>query len=160
MVTKAIGLKRLEKLADFMETVPRKKFNFNVIVGHDWGGKPDLSCGTTACALGWATTMPLFRRLGLYLEADSQQVEIRNTVCRTAEDQYEGSWNTIGREVFGISLKAMHALFQPTYGYPEDGELEDKDMYGDYPTLGGEATPKQWAEHARKMVRILQKEKA
>lgn len=59
--------RRLLKLADKLDEVPRNRFNYGSWVGDDWGGKPNLSCGTKACALGWATTMPEFRRLGLKL---------------------------------------------------------------------------------------------
>jgi hypothetical protein len=67
MVTVRVARGRLLKLADRLETWPRKRFDFTTFVGMDWGGDPDLSCGAVACALGIATTMPIFRRLGLYL---------------------------------------------------------------------------------------------
>lgn len=63
-----IYAKRLLALAARLVTVPRKRFNYNRWVGDDWMGAQDLSCGTVACALGWATTMPRFRRLGLRLD--------------------------------------------------------------------------------------------
>ena len=76
-------VKRLEILADFLETNPtvlaRGKFNL-----HKWmdarDGDGDLSafhvdqkygdtqpneCSTVGCGLGWATTIPAFRRAGL-----------------------------------------------------------------------------------------------
>ncbi len=58
---------RLLKLADKLDSVPDEQFSYLSWVGSDWEGKPDLSCGTTACALGWATTIPSFRKLGLRL---------------------------------------------------------------------------------------------
>ena len=47
--------RNLLKLADFLENqVPAKRFDMG-----DWASGPDLStapeCGTSACALGWAT---------------------------------------------------------------------------------------------------------
>lgn len=65
--TVATGNRRLLKLAQFLKTVPAERFNMGVWVGDDWKGDPDLSCGTSACALGWATVIPEFRRLGLRL---------------------------------------------------------------------------------------------
>src|SRR5688572_7294928 len=56
---------RLLRLAELLEALPRKRFNFTSWVGDDWRGASDLSCGTTACALGWATTIPSLRRAGL-----------------------------------------------------------------------------------------------
>lgn len=48
-----LGHKRLLKLADFLEKrVPSKRFNLNHFA--DWDFKPK-KCGTTACALGWAS---------------------------------------------------------------------------------------------------------
>jgi hypothetical protein len=58
---------RLIRLADFIEKLPPERFDFSTWVGDEWEGKPDLSCGTTACAVGWASTMPEFRALGLEL---------------------------------------------------------------------------------------------
>ncbi len=58
---------RLLLLADFLDKLPPERFNYAAWVGHDWKEMEDLSCGTTACALGWAATMPEFRKLGLRL---------------------------------------------------------------------------------------------
>lgn len=60
--------RRLLKLADFLETIPETRFDLRTWVGDSWKGKQDLSCGTTACALGWACTMPEFRKLGVRLK--------------------------------------------------------------------------------------------
>lgn len=49
---------RLLRLAAFLETLPPERFNYGQWVGDDWAGKPDLSCGTAACALGWAMSLP------------------------------------------------------------------------------------------------------
>src|SRR3954470_2535007 len=58
---------RLMILADFLDTLPNKRFEYRHWTGGDWGGKQDLSCGTTACAMGWACTIPSFRKEGLKL---------------------------------------------------------------------------------------------
>lgn len=62
-----VGNRRLLKLARFLERLPPKRFNYNTYVGADWKGDAKL-CGTTACAIGWATTIPEFRKLGLRLD--------------------------------------------------------------------------------------------
>ena len=59
---------RLLLVAEKLESLPKERFYFNHWVGDDWKGATDLSCGTTACALGWATTIPKLRELGLHLE--------------------------------------------------------------------------------------------
>lgn len=48
--------KRLQKLADHLRTVPAAKLDMNI-----W------SCGTSACAMGHACTIPSFKRAGLRL---------------------------------------------------------------------------------------------
>lgn len=65
--TVAGGNRRLLKLAKLLRKVKKERFNYTHWVGEDWKGAANLSCGTTACALGWATTMPSLRRLGLRL---------------------------------------------------------------------------------------------
>lgn len=62
----ATGKRRLLKLADFLETADLPgEFNLETMA-QDWrAGQPQ--CGTQACALGWATTIPSFRKAGLSL---------------------------------------------------------------------------------------------
>lgn len=61
------GRKMLLELADLLDNLPKERFCYGFWVGEDWEGSPDLSCGTSACAAGWATTLPSFRAKGLYL---------------------------------------------------------------------------------------------
>jgi len=69
---------RILKLCSFMEKLPRaanKHFNMRAFWndesrGHDHPVPTTVadilhSCGTTACALGWAATMPYFKKRGL-----------------------------------------------------------------------------------------------
>lgn len=49
--------KRLLKLADFLDKLPNKKFNYGFWLS-------DSGCGTVGCSLGWACTMDAFKRLG------------------------------------------------------------------------------------------------
>lgn len=68
-------VKRLQKLADKLKTVPRDKFDIEVwmdgLTHYDnlWCAKPNGKvlgdCGTTGCAMGWACTIPSFKRAGL-----------------------------------------------------------------------------------------------
>jgi hypothetical protein len=123
--------RRLLKLADFIwskqHKVPRQRFYYGSWVGEDWKGSPTLDCGTTACALGWAATMPTFRRLGLRLTPFVIDDEI--TVNETLESR--------GAEVFGLSLNEFDALFVPG---------------GEYNPLRARATPKQVADRIRAFV--------
>jgi hypothetical protein len=68
---KAIYKKRLLTLAKFLRTVPKKRFNMGFWAAGKFCGKvnePEHNqCGTAACAMGWACTIPEFRRAGLKL---------------------------------------------------------------------------------------------
>lgn len=60
--------KRLLKLADFLETVPRRAFNMDYWVAREATkpeGKAPGSCGFAGCAMGWAQHAKLFRGLEL-----------------------------------------------------------------------------------------------
>src|SRR5262245_9048968 len=61
----------LNELADFLDRLPAQRFDYSKWVGSSWAGASDLSCGTTACAAGWATTLPSFKEAGLKLESYS-----------------------------------------------------------------------------------------
>lgn len=150
-MNKTIGLNRILKLAAFVEKTPAKRFNFATIVGDNWGGLPDLSCGTTACALGWATTMPLFRKLGLHLLPYNKYVVLDNDTFI--------DWEDIGSRIFGIKSTVMYALFQPNDDIDEESYINYDTGYV-YPSLSNDTTSKQWAKHARRIVRILQNERS
>lgn len=104
--------RRLLKLASFLRELPRNRFNYSRWVDANWQGKADLSCGTSACALGWATTMPTFRRLGLRLKQYSGGGYVL---------MKKGDGETIGSipaasEVFGITWDQATHLFIPAEG--------------------------------------------
>ena len=62
--------KRLLKLADRLDAVPADQFDM-----HSWWHAPEGGwCGTAGCALGWAGTMPEFRRAGLETHTEDDQV--------------------------------------------------------------------------------------
>ena len=139
-VSKAVGLRRILKLADYVEKIPRPKFNFNHFVGIDWEGAPDLSCGTSACAFGHASAMPFFQKLGVYLK--------RSKGCTYAAPALKGSprftFEHVSEIIFGLDAYETHALFIPGYGYGGWNEQA--------------ATPKGWARYARKFVARRQRE--
>ena len=126
--------KRLLKLADFLQKLPPKRFDYGDWVGEDWEGKPDLSCGTTACALGWATAMPKFRKLGLYLNPDGFPQMVGDNTGGT----YEAS-----ATIFGLSTSEYSYLFLLGTMSPFD-----KTKYGP----DEDAFPKEVAKHIRKFV--------
>lgn len=152
-----ISRNRLLKLADFLDKLPRERFDYGSWVGSDWKGKPDLSCGTTACALGWATTMPEFRRLGLRLtkgRPDPSNDVFDANMCVTLKQSHaratlDGSFKAASK-VFGLSEEESEYLFAPNADHPYDD-------YGKW-SPGGEATPKEVARHIRRFVKLYRKE--
>lgn len=128
--------KRLLKLADFLDQLPRQKFDFTVI--GRLGTKPMAealkarkeSCGTVGCAMGW---MPaVFPRLTRWVPLDSKNVSI---ALRRDGPPLEYDWAVAGI-VFGLPLEETIYLFDPTTS-----------------DLGRGATPKQVARHIRAFVK-------
>lgn len=132
---KTIHAERLLRLAEFLETVPKERFDLSSWVGEDWGGKQDLSCGTTACAMGWAATMPEFRELGLKIASQGRRVYVGEP-----EDGYSSSAYAI-ISIFGPEAEE-EVLFYPG-GWGSGG--------------GGEDSPTPWgfANRIRRFVKEL-----
>jgi hypothetical protein len=104
--------RRLLALARKLDTVPVERFDISTWVGMHWQGKPDLSCGTVACALGWATTIPSFRRLGLRLIEGS--VGLTGYVV-LLKDGYKVASNISAAELlFDIDTRTAELLFMPS----------------------------------------------
>lgn len=72
---------RLYALARLLEALPPERFYFGHWVGGNYQGKPDLSCGTTACALGWATTMKSLRKSGLRIGQPNMPFTLMTPYC-------------------------------------------------------------------------------
>jgi len=129
----AVKTKRLLKLADFLEKLPRKRFGYDTWISSPEdllakGTEDDLkNCGTTACALGWACVMPEFRRLGLRM-VDFEPCT-QTSACPLGAAQ----------EIFGLTLDESSYLFVPNnYNGWKESPLERN------------ATAKQVARHIRK----------
>lgn len=133
MTTTKVGNRRLLVLADFLEKLPPKRFDMGNWVGHDWQGAADLSCGTTACMLGWATTIHQFRRLGLRLRrgagTNGGYITLTNTTRRADSSAVE-----VSNEIFALDYSEHARLF-----YAHD-------------TPNTVITPKQGAELIRRFV--------
>lgn len=66
-----MNVKRLLLLADFLLTVPDSRFCLQSWIATVDGEKIDFnSCGTVACAIGWATTIRSFNEEGFVLRED------------------------------------------------------------------------------------------
>lgn len=148
--------KRLLKLADFLDKLPPKRFNYCKWVGDDWRGAKDLSCGTTACALGWATTIPQFRKLGLFLRPEDacissvyKRFEVAcqqgGAILESKEADMKGGYShpaAAAKEVFGLSYDEYTFVFVPAEsleGFEEESPADS-------------ASAKEVATHIRKFV--------
>lgn len=134
-MNKGVSKNRLLKLADFLRKLPSKRFNYCVWVALNWVGKLDVSCDTTACALGWATAMPEFRRLGLYLNR-TRQVSLRG--YRVVDRRAIQPSVYAAAKLFGISVNQAMYLFVP-----------------DCNELGFRASAKDVAKHIERFARSL-----
>lgn len=109
----ATSKRRLMALAKLLRGLPRRRFYYARWVGLNWEGKANLSCGTSACALGWATTMPALRREGLRLVRTTRGGPNGG---RVVLGHKEGIY--AGARAFGISTREATFLFIP-------GQLHD-----------------------------------
>lgn len=107
---------RLLKLADFIENLPKKKFNLNVIAKgkleeFNKAVNKKMSCGTVACAMGW---MPcVFPRLCKYVEDDYSYNDITIVSKNKNYDYYAAI------ELFDIDWDTANYLFTP-FNYPKN----------------------------------------
>lgn len=133
---------RLKRLAEFLETVDDTKFNIHswYIIDHNYvplekiqldknntvryadGGiyyseeyplLKNVDCGTSACALGWACSIPEFQEAGLALAVHNS-----DHFYTRAFPYYEGH-SDIGaaEKFFDISEDQASSLFDPYYYY-------------------------------------------
>jgi hypothetical protein len=132
-----VNKRRLLKLAVFLDTLPPKRFNFGHWVGMAWKGNQDLSCGTTACAIGWCPTIPAFRRLGLRIvRIDGEPAVVFKGQRR--DSAIQATFRAAGR-LFQLTENEVDYLFTPT-------------IWTNDPGLPEHATAKQVARHIRKFV--------
>jgi hypothetical protein len=142
-----MNTERLELVCKKLEEVTEEQFNYAVWVGHDWKGKEDLSCGTTACALGWAATVPELREAGLCLRRDDYGYGYVDLVSRDTKAAlgWRRSLNAAMR-VFDLTESEADYLFVPSDNY--DANYSDYDKQG--PT--SDASAKEVAQHIKDFV--------
>lgn len=87
------SIKRLELLVKKLNEIQEDQFSLGI-----WWSEDE--CGTTGCAMGWATTIPEFQRLGL--RRVGKMVEL-------------GPLEAYGAAIrlFGIQYETAHHLFSP-----------------------------------------------
>jgi hypothetical protein len=142
-----VSYKRLLKLIEYMESLPAsankhfgmrhwfdhtgKKHTHGLIEGDVVTAEHLHSCGTRACAAGWASTMPYFRKLGLKLVWSEGEA----------------------------SLVYANATWSENDDFTNLAELFELDRESTTILFGAEAvdeTPKQWAKRARHCMKVWQ----
>lgn len=124
---------RLLRLAAELDHVSKAAFDMDSYVanGAEFENKPltkerIVSCGTTACALGWACTIPAFKSAGLKIHVDNYSVYPVFNESKATE---------AGAEFFGIPRKVSEWLFG-----------------GSYDNINGETLPRDVARRIRSFV--------
>lgn len=138
---------RLNALADYLDTVPKKKFNFSIFANKSLSA--DNECGATGCALGWACTMPRFQRMGLQLVIDGYDGTSDNrrpnyAPIITKDGKTVATYFETAEQIFGITTNEAEGLFMP------DGAADwQKNRWGP----PGKASAKQVASNIRKFIK-------
>lgn len=119
------------KLADFLKTIPRNKFDMGAwMINKNFDGAAfkaikhvkdpgltdklivrPLNCKTSGCAIGWATTMPEFKRRGLKLIAGSENAFDAGVYLVKNNQIVEKQFKAVGI-IFGISEGEAWELFR------------------------------------------------
>jgi len=133
----------IDRLLYLAREVAKEKYvrwYFGTYAGHDWKGDPKMSCGTNRCAIGLASTLPRFRRIGLELRRtrDNSWMSIRPAI-RGCPIIMRGV-----PEIFGLKSDEYDALFAP-------------DSAPNY--LPDDATAKEVADQIRSFVKFARKGK-
>ena len=150
---------RLLKLADFLAQLPPDRFNFATWVGDtEWQqGLLAQGCGTTACALGWATAIPEFAELGLVIVKGWQEDKhgVPAHVRLKGDDQGDFWQATLAatRHVFGMDELETNLLFTPTECESEEEDDQSPSEGFEDGRLPRDASAWAVAEHIRQFVK-------
>ncbi len=99
---------RLEVLSKFLRTLPVKKFDIET-----WRS----DCGTTACAIGWACTIPEFQEAGLEIDEPYEMPSFMGAFHYPAVAKF-----------FDIKTEMSKILFSPVFyaANPTPSDVADK----------------------------------
>jgi hypothetical protein len=79
-------------------------------IGEDWEGAPDLSCGTTACGMGWS--IPWFGHLeGLRLSAKAPRHQNSSPLVTRGKSGRLIDWEVAAHLLFGLNSTEFYKLF-------------------------------------------------
>lgn len=167
---KSITVARLQTLVDFLKTVEPNRFHLDYWrYNHELNDYENFDevtcvtdeelkngCGTTACAMGWACTIPEFQQSGLTYKVDS----IGGDVCYTDKGKhipiYTGTAAVKRFFVFN-SHHTADLLFYP-HNYQKEGDTSINEVvdriekfitFYNHPTdeIPENCSPEAWAEY-------------
>lgn len=133
--------KLLVALAKKLESLPRERFYYGSFCDSEWDA--EHLCGTTACALGWAGTMPVFQRRGLLLGED----EYGSPRLFTKGLRGIGPWEAAAT-ILGLTTEEVDFLFEPSY------PLDARPGRPRWMSPGSDASAKEVAKHIRRFVKF------
>lgn len=118
--------RRLNKLACFLDTIPRRNFDLTCVVATDDLPTRDVAkCGAAACAVGWCPIV--FPRSNIFFDKPDS--------WSTIDVEFPDGTNLLGAcDFFGLTFDQGHYLFTP-------------DSYDNY-----NPEPKEVAERIRKLM--------
>lgn len=149
---------RLELVCKKLDSLPEHRFDYRLWVGPNWGGEQDLSCGTTACALGWAATIPELQKAGLCLMLSQvdlvgqQPYPYVGLVDQRPVRRRDTNTASVGAAaiVFELDEDEVRYLFMPCDA-PHDDDDDDVDSCE---RPHNSATPKEVAAHIRAFIEL------
>lgn len=155
----------LEELATILDRAHDDRFDYRVAFRAD--ANDDAlqagSCGTVACALGYATLIP---ETGLRLRRVGSLAQVEKKSRQGGEARTRTSWMTMlddAASAFGIGWCQAEALFSPDLGYRYGGWIDEGGYMQDGSHLPGpseDATPREVATWIRTLVPIFRREGA
>jgi hypothetical protein len=146
---------RLYKLANFLESLPEKNFEFSSVVEKKGDPtKPVNECGTIACAIGW--TPRIFPRIVEYvMEHNNWYVKPANSAQKFDDYVDTAEFGFVGSYLFGISDKESGILFSMLntdyHNFRDYGARWNKDT--NLADIRYGATPKQVAQSIRNFIK-------
>lgn len=133
--TRAEGIERIRTLYAVLAGIPNDKVELGDFIDPGWtfgAGAPSAeqmqrSCGSTACALGWAALWPPFQKLGLY-------------ATRTADVRFgEAAYLNAAEDFFAISFVESRVLFNDRWANGSELRALRKVLYKGLPRRSSDA---------------------
>jgi hypothetical protein len=144
--------RRMLKLARELEVVEPKRFFFGEWAGDNWGGKANMSCGSTACAFGLATTIPSFRKLGLRMFWLGGRKSGKPWVGLIGDEKQDAPYRA-ANIIFGLSYMEYCFVFLPQLSFEFNVLNDQKEIFG-RESISTSSSAKDVAEHIRFLMKF------